>query len=110
VSGRRPTAVFVANDLAAIGVLGVLESEGLRVPRDISVVGYDNTALATSYRLGLTTIDQPRHEMGLAAADLILTKIETKRTTPSRVVLAPKLIVRDSTRPISQRNTTTETK
>lgn len=110
VSGRRPTAVFVANDLAAIGVLGVLKSEGLRVPRDISVVSYDNTALATSHRLGLTTIDQPRHEMGLMAADLILTKIEDNRTAPSRVVLAPKLIVRDSTGPIAQQHTKTETK
>jgi DNA-binding LacI/PurR family transcriptional regulator len=101
INGPRPTAVFVANDLAAIGVLSVLESEGLNVPGDISVVGYDNTALAASHRFGLTTVDQPRHDMGLMAANLILAKIDEVRTGPSHVVLSPKLIVRDSTGPPS---------
>lgn len=95
----RPTAVFVANDLAAIGVLSVLESEGLKVPRDISVVGYDNTALAASHRLGLTTVDQPRLDMGLMATSLILKKIDEHRVAPSHVVLSPKLVVRESTGP-----------
>lgn len=95
--GPRPTAVFVANDLAAIGALEVLDAEGLNVPGDISVVGYDNTALAASHRLGLTSIDQPRSEMGHMAAGLILTRIEEKRTTARHVVLAPELVVREST-------------
>lgn len=100
-NGDRPTAVFVANDLAAIGVLEVLAAEGLDVPGDVSVVGYDNTALAHSLRRGLTTVDQPRRDMGHMAADLILTKIDQGRTAPSHVVLPPKLVVRESTGPPS---------
>jgi len=100
--GPRPSAVFVANDLAAIGVLSVLESEGLTVPGDVSVVGYDNTAVAVGHRLGLTTVDQPRHDMGRMAADLILGKIDGERNAPSHVVLAPRLVVRDSTGPPSR--------
>ena len=95
--GPRPTAVFVANDLAAIGVLEVLRSEALSVPGDISVVGYDNTAMAASHRLGLTTVDQPRHDMGRMAAELILAKIDQHSTATSHVVLSPKLVVREST-------------
>jgi DNA-binding LacI/PurR family transcriptional regulator len=101
VDGPRPTAVFVANDLAAIGVLEVLAGEGLSVPRDISVVGYDNTALAASHRLGLTTIDQPRHDMGRMAAGLILTKIDQDSAPANHAVLSPKLVVRESTAPPS---------
>lgn len=97
--GSRPTAVFVANDLAAIGVLEVLDKEGLSVPGDISVVGYDNTAMAASHRLGLTTVNQPRLEMGHKAASLILTRIDENRSTPSHVVLPPKLVIRESTSP-----------
>lgn len=99
-SHPRPTAVFVANDLAAIAVLEVLDTEGLRVPQDMSVAGYDNTAMAASHRLGLTTVDQPRHDMGRMAAELVLTKIEQDRTTVSHVVLSPKLVVRGSTGPL----------
>lgn len=99
--GPTPTAVFVANDLAAIGVLEVLDKEGLSVPGGISVVGYDNTAMAASHRLGLTTVDQPRHEMGHMAASLILTRIDENRATSRHVVLLPKLVVRESTSPPS---------
>lgn len=99
--GPTPTAVFVANDLAAIGVLEVLDKEGLSVPGGISVVGYDNTEMAASHRLGLTTVNQPRNEMGHMAASLILTRIDENRTTPRHVVLLPKLVVRESTSPPS---------
>lgn len=100
-NGPLPTAVSVANDLAAIGVLEVLAAEGLDVPGDISIVGYDNTAVAASHRLGLTTVDQPRHDMGRMAAELILDRISQDRTTARHVVLAPKLVVRESTGPPS---------
>ena len=97
--GARPTAVFVANDLAANGALEVLDAEGLAVPGDISVVGYDNTALAANHRLGLTTVDQPRHDMGRMAAGLILRKIDLGTVPTSHLVLPPKLVVRESTGP-----------
>lgn len=98
----RPTAVLASNDLAAIGVLEVLDAEGLDVPGDISVTGYDNTAIAASHRLGLTTVDQPRHDMGRMAAELVLTKIDHDRAKASHVVLPPKLVVRESTGPPSR--------
>lgn len=99
--GTQPTAVFVANDLAAIGVLEVLAAADLDVPGNISVVSYDNTGIAASHRLGLTTVDQPRHDMGRMAAELILERIRQDRTTARHVVLAPKLVVRESTGPPS---------
>ncbi len=95
----RPTAVFVANDLAAIGALEVLNVAGLDVPGDLSVVGYDNTALAAGHRSGLTTVDQPRHDMGRMAAELILQRISEDRATVRHVVLSPKLVARESTGP-----------
>ncbi len=100
LSGTRPTAVFVANDLAAIGVLEVLDAEGLEVPGDLSIVGYDNSAIAASHRMALTTVDQPRHDMGRMAAELILTNIAGDRKKASHLVLSPKLVVRESTSPL----------
>jgi len=100
--GDRPTAVFVANDLAAIGVLEVLDAEGLDVPGDISIVGYDNAAVAASHRLGLTTVDQPRHDMGRMAAELVLDRLGEDRAKARHVVLAPKLVIRESTGPPSR--------
>lgn len=101
VGGTWPTAVFAANDLAAFGALEVLDAEGIDVPGVISVVGYDNTALATNHRLGLTTVDQPRHDMGRMAAELILAAIASAGTAVNHAVLTPKLIVRGSTGPPS---------
>ena len=94
-----PIAVLVANDLVAIDVLEVLNGEGLDVPGDTSVVGYDNTALAAGHRSGLTTVDQPRHDMGRMAAELILERISMDRTTVRHVVLLPKLVARESSGP-----------
>ena len=92
-----PTAIFAFNDLVAAGALSTLEAAGLRVPDDVSVVGYDNTFIAELNHMSLTTVNQPRHQMGQLAIRTVLERIEDDRTEPTRIDLAPTLSVRRST-------------
>jgi DNA-binding LacI/PurR family transcriptional regulator len=95
----RPTAIFAANDFAAMGTFVAIDEAGLSVPEDISVVGYDNTYLAGLALVSLTSIDQPRRDMGVLAARLLLERVESQRTEPRREVLKPRLIRRSTSAP-----------
>jgi DNA-binding LacI/PurR family transcriptional regulator len=95
----RPTAIFASNDQSAVGALDAINESGLRVPHDVSLVGYDNTALAALGHISLTTIHQPRNQIGEMAMNAVLRRIEHPGLLARRHVLAPKLIVRDTTAP-----------
>lgn len=96
-SGEPPTALFVANDIAAIGAMSALALRGMRVPDDVSVVGYDNTALAEVSQINLTTVDQPRPDMGRTAVTLLLERFGGRRDTARHVVIPSQLVVRGTT-------------
>ncbi|MEP6779808.1 MAG: LacI family DNA-binding transcriptional regulator [Gemmatimonadaceae bacterium] len=93
------TAIFVANELAALGALSALSELGLRVPDDVSVVGYDSAALAAVNQIHLTTVDQPRADMGRAAVTLLLDRFGGRRVTARQVLMPPKLVARGTTAP-----------
>jgi DNA-binding LacI/PurR family transcriptional regulator len=99
-SKLTPTAIFASNDLSAIGALDHIVSTGLSVPNDISVMGFDNTALSALSYVSLTTVNQPSDDLGHAAIDLLLQRLEG-RTTSTQYVGAPTLVVRTSTAPPS---------
>ncbi|NIH78464.1 LacI family DNA-binding transcriptional regulator [Amycolatopsis viridis] len=95
--GPRPTAVFASNDLAAIGAINALESLDLRVPGDVSVVGYDNTWLAAMRHISLTTIDQPRPALGEVVVAALLRRIDQAGGEGRHRLLPPRLVVRATT-------------
>lgn len=95
----RPTAIFAANDVTALGVLEVAEGLGLRVPEDLSLVGYDDISYASLPRIQLTTVAQPAIEMGQIAADWLFSRIGSDDASPLQRVLNPRLIVRSTTGP-----------
>jgi LacI family transcriptional regulator len=98
---ERPTAVTCFNDRVAIGLLRALAELGIKVPDDVSVVGYDDIDMAAFASVPLTTISNPKQELGRRAAELLVKHIETEETPlHEKVLLEAELIVRQSTRPL----------
>jgi DNA-binding LacI/PurR family transcriptional regulator len=96
---RRPTAIFVASDLAALGVLDAAAEAGLEVPGDLSVIGYDNTPFAGLRRIELSSVDQAATEIGGAAARALLARIEHPQRRARHVIVPPTLVLRHTTAP-----------
>ena len=93
----RPTAIFAANDLVALGVLAALRELGLRCPEDVSLVGFDDLELASFTNPALTTVAQPAYQMGARAAALLFERLGGKDVPTQRIVMKATLKVRDST-------------
>jgi LacI family transcriptional regulator len=97
---RDFTAVFCFNDISAIGALRALKEAGLRVPEDVSVVGFDDILSAAYCTPSLTTVRQPLFEMGKRGAQILLERIANReKEFPTEVVMSPELVVRESTGP-----------
>lgn len=95
---RDFTAIFCFNDIAAMGVIRAIHDAGLRVPEDISVIGFDDILSAAYQKPSLTTIRQPLREMGNRGAQLLLDMIANPKTQAlPEIVVQPELIVREST-------------
>jgi LacI family transcriptional regulator len=92
----RIDAVFAANDPAAIGAMKAIWETGLRVPEDIAVVGVGDIALGDLLRVPLTTVGWSRHDQGRHAAELLLDGLDRDEDPPQRIIIPPRLIVRES--------------
>jgi LacI family repressor for deo operon, udp, cdd, tsx, nupC, and nupG len=102
---ERPTAVFSANDEMAVGFLSVLRHAGVECPRDLSVVGFDDIDIAEQFIPALTTVRQPRIEIGETAAAALIALIRSQdkdgETAVTQQILVAELAIRDSTRAIA---------
>jgi LacI family transcriptional regulator len=94
---RRPSAVFVCNDLMAIGALRAAHERAVRVPEDLSLVGFDDIELAAYTSPPLTTVAQPKERIGALAVDLLIERLSGRRHEARKVMLQPELRVRAST-------------
>jgi DNA-binding LacI/PurR family transcriptional regulator len=94
---RGITGIICASDPLALGAVRAARREGLRVPDDISVVGYDDSAFMNCTEPPLTTMRQPIEAMGRAAVELLVTQIQGGSVTPGELLFEPELVVRGST-------------
>jgi DNA-binding LacI/PurR family transcriptional regulator len=102
---RDFTAIFCFNDIAAIGAIRALRDAELSVPNDVSVVGFDDILSAAYSTPSLTTVRQPLFEMGKRGAEVLLDRIANReKEYPAEIVVAPELVVRESTGPVRARS------
>ncbi len=93
----RPTALLVGNNLMTIGAVLAIDQHRLEIPRDVALVGFDDTAWAEAFHPRLTTIAQPTYEFGRTAAELLMRRIESPDTdVPARILLPGRLVIRES--------------
>ncbi|MEP6988580.1 MAG: LacI family DNA-binding transcriptional regulator, partial [Chloroflexota bacterium] len=91
-----PTAIFASNDASAFGAMDAVREGGLRIPDDISIIGFDDIPQASLVYPKLTTVRQPLEQMGRVAVKLLLEQIEDRNRLPQRVTLPTELVIRDS--------------
>jgi LacI family transcriptional regulator len=98
-----PTAIFAFNDAIAIGTMRAAHELGVRVPDDLSVIGFDDIAYATMVGPMLTTVRQPLGELGRTAVNLLLRLLEHPSSDPRQIELSTRLVVRDTSAPPRRR-------
>ncbi|QUJ69661.1 substrate-binding domain-containing protein (plasmid) [Photobacterium sp. GJ3] len=101
-SGSLPTALFVCNDMMAMGVIHAAYEQGIRIPDDLSIIGYDDIHIAKFMTPSLTTIHQPKYRLGQAAVETLLKRINKEITDTQVVQLEPTLVKRQSVKEISE--------
>lgn len=100
---RRFTAIVSFNDIAAIGAIRALRDANLRVPEDVSVIGFDDIQVAAYHNPRLTTIRQPLRDMGETAARILLQRLQGFKDYPEEFAVPPELITRETTAPVNPR-------
>jgi DNA-binding LacI/PurR family transcriptional regulator len=100
LAAQRPfTALFAYNDISAIGAIRAFQEAGLRVPNDVSVVGFDDIPGAAFHYPSLTTVRQPLQKMGEIAAEILIGRIEGERDWQREIAVQPEIVIRESTAP-----------
>jgi LacI family transcriptional regulator len=95
-----PTAIFASNDVMAMGVMDAVHTRGLRVPQDVSIVGFDDIPQASLMHPSLTTVNQPLEKMGRVATQMLLNLLKNPEKKADRIELPTQLVVRDSCNPL----------
>ncbi len=104
-SANAPTALFTTSDLITLGALQAISEEGLDIPRDISIVAFDDLEFADYFRCPITSVAQPRETLGEMAVKLLLDELHTPgRRDPRKIVLKPTLVLRNSVGRVSAPN------
>jgi DNA-binding LacI/PurR family transcriptional regulator len=99
---QRPDAIFAINDMAAIEMIHVLKKNGLRVPEDVAILGFNNEHISKFIEPSLSTIDYPAYELGAMAAEILLQHIKNPESKPEKKMIKSRLILRESTHRIKE--------
>ncbi|WP_318471494.1 substrate-binding domain-containing protein [Photobacterium leiognathi] len=95
-NGTLPSALVVANDMMAMGVINAANEVGIQIPEQLSIIGYDDIHIAKFMSPSLTTIHQPKYRLGQAAVETLLTRLDEPETAPRIIELEPTLVERNS--------------
>ncbi len=90
------TAVFSANDMLALGVIQAIRESNLKIPEDIAIVGFDDIEFASLPEIQLTTVSQPKYQMGQIAFDVLYEKLKGQKANERRIILEPSLVIRET--------------
>ena len=101
-NAKLPSAIFACNDLLAIGIIHAAKEYGISIPEDLSVIGFDNTILATTSVPALTSVSQPVEDMGKMSVDLLLKEIKAGGQLKDRQLFNPELIIRGTTQAVKK--------